>query len=46
MGFPGKERRPELNDFNSDVNYNWYETHMRTVVGNEALVLDSAKRFP
>lgn len=46
MGFPGRERRPDLNDFNSELSYNWYETHMRTVVGNEALVLDSAVRYP
>ena len=47
MGFPGGEREAgSIDDFNSEKSYNWYAAHMNGVVGNEALVLDSAVRYP
>ena len=45
-GFHGGERKATLDDFNSDKNYRWTVAHGNTVVDNEALVIDSAERFP
>jgi hypothetical protein len=45
-GFPGGERKADLDDFNSERNYKWSVTHSNTVLGNEALVLESVERFP
>ena len=46
MGFPGKERRATVEDFNSERTYEWFQAHLNTVVGNEALVLECAARYP
>ena len=46
MGFPGGERDAILEDLNSEKSYNYLNAHYNTVVGNEALVLDSASRYP
>jgi hypothetical protein len=46
MGFPGKEREATLDDFNSERDYSLSIAHSNTVVGNEALVLDAATRYP
>jgi NAD(P)-dependent dehydrogenase (short-subunit alcohol dehydrogenase family) len=46
MGFPGKEREATLDDFNSERDYSVSIAHSNTVVGNEALVLDAATRYP
>jgi len=46
MGFPGSDRKATLDDFNSEGRYHWQTAHMNTVVGNEALVLDCADRYP
>lgn len=46
MGFPGKLRVSDLVDFNSEQDYRWSKAHGQTVVGNEALVLDGASRYP
>lgn len=45
-GFPGQDRKATLDDFNSEANYRWQIAHYNTVVANEALVLDSAERYP
>lgn len=45
-GFPGGKRKIDLDDFNSEINYNWSLAHSNGVVVNETLVLDSATRFP
>ncbi|MDH3292565.1 MAG: SDR family NAD(P)-dependent oxidoreductase [Gemmatimonadota bacterium] len=46
VGFPGQERRATVDDFNSERAYDWNAAHHNTVVGNEALVLDCAERYP
>lgn len=46
MGFPGQEQRATVDDFNSERTYSWNAAHLNTVVGNEALVLDCAERYP
>jgi len=46
MGFPGQDRKATLDDFNSERAYRWSIAHSNGVVGNEALVLDSAERYP
>ena len=46
MGFPGANQRGDLEDFNSETSYHPTTAHANTVVGNEALVLDSARRYP
>jgi NAD(P)-dependent dehydrogenase (short-subunit alcohol dehydrogenase family) len=46
MGFPGTGERGELGDLNSEKTYASMKVHMSTVAGNEALVLDAAKRYP
>ena len=45
-GFPGKDQKATLNDFNSESRYVWHTAHSNGVVVNEALVLDSAVRYP
>ena len=44
-GFPGKNRKATLNDFNSQSNYVWKTAHSNGVVVNEVLVLDGATRY-
>ncbi|CEP63348.1 uncharacterized protein LALA0_S08e00364g [Lachancea lanzarotensis] len=46
FGFPGTGKTGELEDLNSEGKYSTMKTHMNTVAGNEALVLDSAQRYP
>jgi hypothetical protein len=45
-GFPGKDRKATIDDFNSESRYVWRTAHINGVVVNEALVLDSAERYP
>lgn len=45
-GFPGTNQKGNINDFNSEEIYSLMSAHSNTVIGNEALVLDSALRFP
>ena len=45
-GFPGRKRKIDLNDFNSEKNYKWSLAHNNGVVVNELLVIDGALRFP
>jgi NAD(P)-dependent dehydrogenase (short-subunit alcohol dehydrogenase family) len=46
MGFPGTGQAGEVEDLNAEKAYDATKVHMTTVAGNEALVLDAAKRFP
>ena len=46
MGFPGNSQAGALDDLNAEKSYGRWATHMNTVAGNEALVLDGAKRYP
>jgi len=47
MGFPGTgEAGSALDDLNAERAYKAMAVHMNTVAGNEALVLDAARRYP
>lgn len=46
MGFPGVGQAGNPDDLNSEKSYGRWVAHMNTVAGNEALVLDAAKRYP
>ncbi len=46
MGFPGTNQKGSLEDLNAEKSYEAMPVHMNTVAGNEALVLDSARRYP
>lgn len=47
MGFPGTGQAGEaLKDLNAERGYDAMKVHMNTVAGNEALVLDEARRHP
>jgi len=46
MAFPGTEQAGDVDDLNSEKEYKSMVVHMSTVAGNEALVLDAAKRYP
>jgi NAD(P)-dependent dehydrogenase (short-subunit alcohol dehydrogenase family) len=46
MGFPGAGQIGAVEDLNSAKSYGMMAAHMNTVAGNEALVLDSARRYP
>jgi NAD(P)-dependent dehydrogenase (short-subunit alcohol dehydrogenase family) len=46
MGYPGTGQSGTLDDLNAEKSYKAMPTHMNTVVGNEMLVLDSARRYP
>jgi NAD(P)-dependent dehydrogenase (short-subunit alcohol dehydrogenase family) len=46
MGFPGTGQKANTEDLNSEKVYQAMATHMYTVAGNEALVLDSVGRYP
>lgn len=46
FGFPGTNQLGNLEDFNSDRSYHFMAAHSNTVIGNEAMVLDAAKRYP
>lgn len=45
-GFPGGERELDFTNIDSSRNYRWQTAHGNTVVFNEALVHDTATRFP
>lgn len=46
MGFPGTNAQAALGDLNGEQRYQSMPQHMTTVAGNEALVLDAARRHP
>lgn len=46
MGYPGAGQAGSLDDLNAERSYKAMAVHMNTVAGNEALVLDAAKRYP
>ena len=46
MGYPGTGQAGTLDDLNAEKSYRAFPAHMNTVAGNEALVLDAAKRYP
>jgi len=46
MGFPGTGQAGTVEDMNAERSYGAMRVHMNTVAGNEALVLDAAKRYP
>ncbi len=46
MGFPGSDQGADASDLNSEVSYGINAAHMKTVMANEALVLDGARRYP
>lgn len=46
MGFPGSGQLGDPSDLNAERGYDGFEVHMNTVAGNEALVLDGARRAP
>ena len=46
VGFPGSNQAGSMDDLNSEQQYNLMIAHSNTVIGNEALVLDSASRYP
>jgi NAD(P)-dependent dehydrogenase (short-subunit alcohol dehydrogenase family) len=46
MGFPGTGEVGDDADLNAERSYDAMKVHMNTVAGNEALVLDSARRYP
>ena len=46
MGFPGTGQDIDLDDLNAEHSYNGTRVHLGTVAGNEALVLDTARRYP
>jgi NAD(P)-dependent dehydrogenase (short-subunit alcohol dehydrogenase family) len=45
MGFPGTGQRGNPADLNSEQNYKAFSAHNNTVAGNEALVLEAARRY-
>lgn len=46
MGYPGSGATGVPEDLNAEHAYKPMPVHMNTVVGNEALVLDAARRYP
>ena len=46
MGYPGKANNVEIEDWNSEKSYSAFPAHMRTVVGNEALIEWSSAKNP
>jgi NAD(P)-dependent dehydrogenase (short-subunit alcohol dehydrogenase family) len=46
MGFPGTGQEGSVDDLNSEKVYKMTVAHMNTVAGNEALVLDAARKHP
>lgn len=46
MGFPGTENLGDPTDLNAERSYAAFPVHMNTVAGNEALVVDYARRYP
>lgn len=46
VGFPGTNQKGDIDDLNSEGDYSLMTAHSNTVIGNEALVLDGAARYP
>jgi NAD(P)-dependent dehydrogenase (short-subunit alcohol dehydrogenase family) len=46
MGFPGTGEKGDIEDLNAERSYASMRVHMNTVAGNEALVLEFARRYP
>lgn len=46
MGYPGSGQLGDPADLNATKAYKAMSAHMNTVAGNEALVLDAARRYP
>jgi len=46
LGFPGTNQEGSLDDLNSEARYSLMTAHANTVIGNEALVVDCATRYP
>jgi NAD(P)-dependent dehydrogenase (short-subunit alcohol dehydrogenase family) len=46
MGYPGTGQIGTVDDLNAERSYGTMAAHMNTVAGNEALVLDAARRYP
>ena len=46
IGLPGSNQKGNPDDFNSEGSYSLLTAHSNTVIGNEALVLDGAVRYP
>jgi len=46
MGFPGTDAVGDTDDLNSEKTYSMIDAHAKGVIGNEALVLDGAERYP
>lgn len=46
MGFPGTENLGDITDLNAERGYAAMTVHMNTVAGNEALVIELARRHP
>ncbi len=46
MGFPGTGQLGDPDDLNAEKGYDAFKVHMNTVAGNEALVLEGARRWP
>lgn len=46
MGFPGVGATIDLDDINAEKSYKNMAVHFGTVAGNEALVVDSAAKYP
>jgi NAD(P)-dependent dehydrogenase (short-subunit alcohol dehydrogenase family) len=46
MGFPGTDNKGDIEDLNAERSYEAMRVHMNTVAGNEALVLEFARRYP
>lgn len=46
MGHPGTGQAGNPKDLNAEADYKAFSVHMSTVAGNEALVLESARRYP
>lgn len=45
-GYPGTGRAGTPGDLNAERSYSMWRVHMNTVAGNEALVLEDARRYP
>jgi NAD(P)-dependent dehydrogenase (short-subunit alcohol dehydrogenase family) len=46
MGHPGTGQAGNPQDLNAEAEYKAFSVHMNTVAGNEALVLEFARRYP
>lgn len=46
VAYPGAGMVGDPDDLNAEKSYKQFPTHMNTVAGNEAMVLDAVKRYP